>query len=63
MVCMAQVAQVSDNDVKKIQGLEKELGVVLIAYKPLEYAQLDDEQVRELQDVEKNIHATVIAYK
>jgi hypothetical protein len=63
MVCLNQVAKVPNDGVERIKGLEKELGVVLIAYKPMEYAQLNDDQVKELQSVEKDLHATVIAYK
>lgn len=58
-----QTAQLSVGDLNKVKELEKEIGVVLIAYKPTEYASLDNEQVKELQDLEKNLKATVIAFR
>jgi len=58
-----QTAQLSVEDLNKVKELEKEIGVVLIAYKPTEYASLDDEQVKELQGLEKNLKATVIAFR
>ncbi|HEY3420123.1 MAG TPA: hypothetical protein VGK23_06180 [Methanomassiliicoccales archaeon] len=63
MVCLNKLADVSASDIKKINSLEKELGVVLMAYKPLEFAELSNGQVKELQKVEKDIGATVIAYR
>ena len=63
MVCMTQLADISAPEIKKINALEKDLSVVLIAYKPLEFADLSASQVKELQKVEKDIGATVIAYR
>jgi hypothetical protein len=63
MVCLNKLAEVSVPEIKKINTLEKELGVVLMAYKPLEFAELSTVQVKELQKVEKDIGATVIAYR
>jgi diketogulonate reductase-like aldo/keto reductase len=63
MVCLPQTAQLSVQNLSKIKELEKELGVVLIAYQPMEYAELSDKQVKELQKVEKSTGATVIAYR
>lgn len=58
-----QTAQLSVNNLNRVKELEKELGVVLIAYKPTEYAELDDKQVQELQKLEKNLKATVVAFR
>ncbi len=63
MVCLTQLADMSASEIKKVNALEKELGVVLIAYKPLEFADLSANQIKELQKVEKDIGATVIAYR
>ena len=63
MVCLTQLAEVNDSDVQKIKKLEKELSVVLIAYKPLEFADLTAGQVKELQNMEKSIGVTIIAYR
>jgi hypothetical protein len=63
MVCMTQLAEISAPEVKKVNDLEKDLGVVLIAYKPLEFANLSASQVKELQKVEKDIGATIVAYR
>jgi len=53
----------SASEIKKVHALEKELGVVLIAYKPLEFADLSATQIKKLQKVEKDIGATVVAYR
>jgi hypothetical protein len=63
MVCLPQVAKLSNEGVNQVKDLEKELDVVLIAYKPMEFAKLSDDQVKEIQGVEKDIKATVIAYR
>jgi hypothetical protein len=63
MVCLTQLAEISAPEIKKVNALEKDLGVVLIAYKPLEFADLSATQVKELQKVEKDIGATIIAYR
>ena len=63
MVCLTQLADISAPDIKKVNVLEKDLGVVLIAYKPLEFADLSAPQIKELQKVEKDIGATIIAYR
>ncbi|MDW5562405.1 MAG: hypothetical protein SA339_04190 [Methanomassiliicoccus sp.] len=58
-----QTAQLSVTDLSKVKDLEKEIGVVLIAYNPTEYANLDENQVKELQKLEKNLNATVVAFR
>lgn len=58
-----QTAQLSIENLNKVKELEKDLGVVLIAYKPTEYAELDDQQVQEIQKLEKNLKATVVAFR
>jgi len=63
MVYMTQLADISAAEVKKVNVLEKDLGVVLIAYKPLEFADLSASQIKELQKVEKDIGATIVAYR
>ena len=55
MVCLTQIAEMSASEIKKVHALEKELGVVLIAYKPLKFADLSAAQIKELQKVEKDI--------
>jgi hypothetical protein len=63
MVCLPQLAQISVGNLSKVKQLEQELGVVLIAYRPMEFAELTDKGVKDLQKVEKSLGATVIAYK
>jgi hypothetical protein len=63
MVSMMQLADISAPEIKKVNALEKDLGVVLIAYKPLEFADLSPSQLTELQKVEKVIGAKVVAYR
>jgi hypothetical protein len=62
MVYLPEIAKLSDSEVKKINQIEKDLGIVLIAFKPMVFADLDDKQIKDLQKVEKEIGATVIAY-
>ncbi|OPY31779.1 MAG: hypothetical protein A4E32_01381 [Methanomassiliicoccales archaeon PtaU1.Bin124] len=63
MVCLPQPAQLSVAQLNKIKALEKELGVVLIAVKAMEFADLTEAQIKDLQKVEKSTGAVVIAYK
>lgn len=63
MVVLSETAQLSVGNLSKVKELESDLGVVLIAYKPMEFADLDAKQVKELQKVEKTLKSTVIAYK
>lgn len=63
MVCLPQPAQLTVKQLNKVKELEDELGVVLIALKPLEYAELDEKQVKELQKIEKAAGITIIAYR
>lgn len=63
MVVLPETAQLSVGNLNKVKELENDLGVVLIAYKPLEFADLTDKQLKDLQKVEKNINSTVIAYR
>jgi len=62
MVCLPELADLSAASIKKIKSIEKELGVVLIAFKPLAFADLTAKQVKDLQKMEKEIGATVVAY-
>lgn len=63
MVCMTQLADISAPELNKVNALEKDLGVVLIAYKPLAFADLSPSQLTELQKVEKAIGAKIVAYR
>lgn len=63
MVCLPQLAKMNSDNLQKIKNLEKDLGVILVAYQPMEYADLTPDQVKELQKVEKNIGAMVVAYR
>ncbi len=63
MVCLPQVAQLSVENLSKIKELENQIGVTLIAYRPMEFADLSDKGVKDIQKLEKNLGATVIAYK
>ncbi|MBI0584719.1 MAG: hypothetical protein ISF22_10925 [Methanomassiliicoccus sp.] len=63
MVCLPQLAQLSVGSLSKVKELEEELGVVLIAYRPMEFAELNVKGIKDLQKVEKSLGATVIAYR
>ncbi len=62
MVYLPELAKISDSDLKKIKLIEKDLGVVLVAFKPIEFADLNTKQIEDLKKVEKELGATVIAY-
>jgi hypothetical protein len=56
-------AQLSTDNLNRVKDMEKNLGVMLVAYKSTDFADLSDKQVQDIQKLEKELHATVIAYK
>ena len=57
--------ELSAEGVSRMQGLEREMGVILLAWyqQPAEYAKLSEAQVRKLQELEGALKTTVIAYQ
>ena len=57
--------ELSAEGVSRMQSLEREMGVILLAWyqQPAEFAKLSDVQVENLQDLERSLKTTVIAYK
>jgi hypothetical protein len=57
--------ELSAEGVSMMQSLEREMGVILLAWyqQPAEYAKLNEAQVKKLQELEEALKATVIAYK
>lgn len=57
-------AKLNKDDLNKIQSLEKETGMILLAYeKETPYAKLTDEQVQRIQQLEKEMGVVLLAYK
>jgi hypothetical protein len=56
-------AQLSPENLNRVKDMEKNLGVMLVAYKSTDFADLSENQVQDIQKLEKDLHATVIAYK
>lgn len=63
MVVLPQPAQLTVQELNKIKALEKELGVLLIAVKAMEFANLTEQQISDLKKIEKSTGAVVIAYR
>ncbi|MDD1771242.1 MAG: hypothetical protein LUO79_09190 [Methanomassiliicoccales archaeon] len=63
MPCVHDFAELSKNDVKKVKDLEKELDVLLLAYKMSEFADLKKSDLKLLQDTEKKLGVTLLAFK
>ena len=57
-------AKLSDAQLKKIQKLEKDLDMVLIAHEKIPViSNLSREEVRALQEMEKRMGLTLVAYR
>ncbi len=55
---------VGDEDVAKIQALEKETGTLIMAYAtPFVSADLTPEQLTEIEELEKKLCVRLVAYK
>jgi len=63
LVYLPDFAKLAKSDVTKVQKLEKELGVVLLAFQEAPYAELSSAKLKKLKDTEKELGVTVIAYK
>ncbi|OFV67283.1 MAG: hypothetical protein SCAL_001552 [Candidatus Syntrophoarchaeum caldarius] len=55
-----QVKELTPEEIAAVQELEKELGVVLVAY--TRYADLDEKELEKIQDLEKKLGATLLAF-
>jgi hypothetical protein len=55
--------QVSAENLNKVRDMEKNLGVMLVAYKSSQFADLSDKQVQDIQKLERDLHATIIAHE
>jgi hypothetical protein len=57
-------AKLKKDQIAKIQQLEKELDVVLVAFqKPTSFADLSPEQLKKVQNLEKDLGLTLLAMK
>ncbi|MHC1585486.1 MAG: hypothetical protein ACXQS7_04410 [Candidatus Syntropharchaeia archaeon] len=50
-----------DFQIKEIQELEKELGVILVAYHT--YANLTPDQLEKIKKLEKKLNVTLLAFQ
>jgi hypothetical protein len=60
---MHEFAKLSKTNVKKVKDLEKDLDVLLLAYKMTEFAGLEKSDLKLLQDTEKRLGVTLLAFK
>jgi hypothetical protein len=57
-------ANLTDGQLKKVQKLEKDLEVILIAHEKIPViSELSREEVRALQELEKRMGITLVAYR
>jgi len=57
-------ANLTDGQLKKVQRLEKELDVILIAHEKMPVlSDLSREELRALQEMEKRFGLTLVAYR
>jgi hypothetical protein len=57
-------AQLKEAQLKKVQKLEKDLEVILIAHEKIPViSELSREEVRALQELEKRMGITLVAYR
>lgn len=59
-----RIADLEESQVRKVQDLESELGVVVLVFRPgCQWADLNREQLEKLQSVEKDLGMILLAYK
>ncbi len=59
-----ETAKINKEQIKKIQELEKQLDVVLVAFeKPTTFADISSEQLKMIQKLEKDLGLTLLAMK
>jgi hypothetical protein len=57
-------AQLTNTQLKKVQKLEDELDVILIAHEKMPVlSELSREEIRALQEMEKRMGLTLVAYR
>ena len=60
---MAEIKRLAENDLSKLQNLEKEIGCCLVAFEPpVKVATISDAQLKQIQSLEKELNAVVVAY-
>jgi hypothetical protein len=58
------VAKLNKDQIKKVEDLEKQLDVVLVAFKrPTTFANLSSEDLKKVQKLEKELGLTILAMK
>lgn len=62
MICMGY-ASISPGQVEKVKGLEKEMGVTLLAYARPTYSALKDADLAKIRDLEKELGLSLVAYE
>jgi hypothetical protein len=58
-----QFKTLNKTDIERLQSLERELGVCLVALEPERIAKISNEQVRQLKDFEKETGTVLLAYR
>lgn len=58
------VAQLDERQLSRVQSLEDELGVTIVAYEPRPaFARLNEEQLHRINEVEQELGTILIAYE
>ena len=62
MICMGY-ANLSDEKVKKVKAIEKEMNVTLLAYEVPTYSSLKENDLKKIKDLEKELGLSLVAYE
>lgn len=61
---MSFIAKLSEEQLRRVRDLEKDLGIVLVAFqKPPVFAKLSKTQISKLENMEKELGTRLVAYK
>ncbi len=62
MHCLPRVAKLTSEEVQRIMGIEKALGVVLVAYERLPtFSTLSEADLKKIQSLERQIGVKLVA--
>jgi len=62
MICMGY-ASLSPEQVEKVKNVEKEMGIMLLAYAKPTYAKLKDADLKRIKDLETDLGLSLVAYE
>ncbi len=63
MCCFPDIAELTDEEIARVNAAEDELGVLLVAYKAMPaYSSLSADELEELQSLESRLGVRLVAY-